>query len=59
MRAPHCAASSTGNVQYSAVSTIGQCSSPRALCQVMRTAVLSTNTVSSVERTADTVHGWR
>lgn len=58
-RAPQCAASRTGNVQYNAISIIGQCSSPRRLCQVMRTSVLITNTVSSVERTADSVHGWR
>ena len=59
IRAPHCAASNTGNVQYSAISIIGQCSSPRALCQLIRTSVLSTKTVSSVERIADRVHGCR
>lgn len=48
--APQCAANSTGGVQYKATSIIGQWSSPRALCQLMRTRVLSTKMVSRVER---------
>lgn len=59
MRAPHCAASSTGSVQYSAASIIGQVISPRAVCQAMRTTVLMTKIASRVERIADSVQGWR
>ena len=59
MRAPQYAASSTGNVQYRVISIIGQCSSPRAICQVMRTTVLIRKMVIRVERIADSVHGCR
>lgn len=59
MRAPQCAASSTGSVQYKAISIIGHCSSPRTLCQLMRTSVLMTKIASSVERMADSVQGCR
>lgn len=59
MRAPHCAASSTGRVQYSAVSIIGQVISPRTVCHTIRTTVLITKIVSRVERIADSVQGWR
>ncbi len=58
-RAPHCAASTTGRAQYSAVSTIEKRSSPRLDCRVMRASVLSTNTVSSVERMRTEGQGWR
>lgn len=58
-RAPHWAASTTGRAQYSAVSTIVNRSSPRVDCRPMRTSVLSTNTVSSVERMRMEVQGCR